>query len=111
MTISFQSHPSQCTIVMTLNGHECDRMAPTQSKLNSKGTVARRDVTGEPSQVYDMPDAAAWIIKQVDQKNAISIFRINYDCQWLHIYAPQIVNDLHGNPEFIVGNASDVLGE
>ena len=58
-----------------------------------------------------MRDAAAWIIKQVEQKNAISIFRVDHDCQWLHIYAPQIVNDLNGNPEFIVGNSSDVLGE
>ena len=24
---------------------------------------------------------------------------------------PQIVNDLHGNPEFVVRNSSDVLGE
>ena len=24
---------------------------------------------------------------------------------------PQIVSDLHGNPEFVVGNSSDVLGE
>ena len=86
-------------------------MAPEQSKLYSEGTVAQRDVTGEPSQVYDMFDAAAWIIKQVEQKNAISIFRIDYDCQWLHIYTPQIVNDLHGKSEFVVGNSSDVLGE
>ena len=44
----------------------------------------------------------------------ISIFRINYDCQWLCTHlCPQIVNDLHGhgNPEFVVGNPSDVLGE
>ena len=29
----------------------------------------------------------------------------------MHIYVPQIANDLNGNPEFIVGNSSDVLGE
>ena len=39
-----------------------------QSNLYSEGTVARRDVAGEPSQVYDMSDAAAWIVKQVEQK-------------------------------------------
>ena len=44
-------------------------------------------------------------------KHAISIFCIDYDCQWLHIYAPQIVNDLNSKPEFIVGSSSDVLGE
>ena len=58
-----------------------------------------------------MRNAASWIIKQVEQKNAISVFRIDYDCQWLHIYAPKIVNDYNGKPEFIVGNSSDVLGE
>ena len=45
---------------------QMNRMAPTQIKLYSEGTVARHDVTGEPSQVYEMPDAAAWMIKQVD---------------------------------------------
>ena len=29
----------------------------------------------------------------------------------MHIYAPQIVNDLNSKPEFIVGSSSDVLGE
>ena len=96
---------------MTLSDCEWNRVAPPQSKLCSEGTVTRHDVTGEPSQVYDMRDTTAWIIKQVKQKNAISFFRIDYDCQWLHIYAPQIVNNLNGKPEFIVGKSSDVLGE
>ena len=57
-----------------------------QSKLYSEWTVARHDVTSEPSQVYDMFNTAAWTIKQVEQENAVSIFCIDYDCQWLHIH-------------------------
>ena len=50
----------------------------------------------KPSKVYDMRNTAAWIINQVEQKNAISIFRVEPDCQSLHIYARQIVNDWKG---------------
>ena len=80
-------------------------------KLFSDSTTARKDVTGEPSQVYDMPNAPAWLIKQIQAGNALSIFRIDNNCEWLHLVHPQVVDDLHGNPEWIVGNSSDVLGE
>ena len=81
------------------------------TKMYSESTTARKDVTGEPSQVYDMPDAAAWLLMQIKAGNASSIFRIDNNCEWLHIIHPQVVNDLHNNPEWIVGNSSDVLGE
>ena len=29
----------------------------------------------------------------------------------MHIYVPQIVDELNGKPEFIVGNSSNILGE
>ena len=44
-------------------------------------------------------------------QHALSIFRIDNNCEWLHIIHPQVVNDLHDNPEWIVGNSSDVFGE
>ena len=53
---------------------------------------------GEPSEVNDTRDAAA-------------CNRVDHNCQRLHIYAPKIVNGLNCNPEFIMGNSSDVFGE
>ena len=59
-----------------------------------------------------MRDAAAWIIKQIEQKMPfLSSESIMIASGCICIYAPQIVNDLNGNPEFIVGNSSDVLGD
>ena len=80
-------------------------------KLYSYSITAWKDVTGKPSQVYDTPNEPAWIITQIKAGNALSIFRIDNDCQWMHIIHLQVVNDLHNNPEWIVGNSRDVLGE
>ena len=80
-------------------------------KLHSDATTARSDFTGEPSQVYENSSSAAWIITQIRAKNALTIFRVDNNCHWLHIVAPHIVNDIYDNPEWIVGNCSDVLGE
>ena len=81
-------------------------------KLYSDATTARRDLTGEPCQVYEtVAPSADWIVNQVRAGNALSIFRVDGNCHWLHIVCPQVVNDIYGNPEWIVGNCSDVLGE
>ena len=80
-------------------------------KLHSDATTARSDFTGEPSQVYENSSSAAWIITQIRAKNALTIFRVDNNCHWLHIMAPHIINDIYDNPEWIVGNCSDVLGE
>ena len=86
------------------------RMAVT-IKLYSESTTARRDVTGEPNQVYDMDFVPAFTIKQIQAGNALSIFRIDNDCQWLHITAPKVIKDINDNPEYIVGNSSEILWE
>ena len=80
-------------------------------KLFSDTTTARRDFTGEPTQVYEYPCSANWIISQVQAGNALSVFRVDGNCHWLHLVCPQVVNDIYGKPEWIVGNCSDVLGE
>ena len=80
-------------------------------KLHSDATTARSDFTGEPSQVYENSSSAAWIITQIRAGNALTIFRVDNNCHWLHIVSPRIVNDIQDNPEWIVGNCSDVLGE
>ena len=81
-------------------------------KLYFDTTTARRDLTGEPCQVYEtVAPSAEWIVNQVQAGNALSIFRVDGNCHWLHIVCPQVVNDIYGNPEWIVGNCSDVLGE
>ena len=96
--------------VSRLNPH-LSRMTITV-KLYSDTTTARRDLTGEPCQVYENPVSSAnWIINQVQAGNAVSIFRVDGNCNWLHVVCPQVVKDIYGNPELIVGNCTDVLGE
>ena len=80
-------------------------------KLRSDTTTARSDFTGEPSKVYENNSSAAWIITQIRAKNALTIFRVDNNCHWLHIVAPHIINDIYDNPEWVVGNCSNVLGE
>ena len=65
----------------------------------------RSDVTGTANQVYDMDDFAAFAINPIWANNVSTISSVDTNGHFIHIHAPNIYENLQGEPTEIVGNA------
>ena len=79
--------------------------------LYSSSKPRRSDVTGATNQVYEMDDFVTFAIKTIRANNVSAISSVDTNGQFIHIHAPNIHENLQGEPTEIVGNASDVQGE
>jgi hypothetical protein len=79
--------------------------------LYSVSKPRRSDVTGAANQVYESNDFVAFAIKTIRANNVSAISSVDTNGHFIHIHAPNIYENLQGEPTEIVGNASDVQGE
>ena len=82
-----------------------------QSKLYTATKNRRCEVLGTASQVYDVVDYSAFVVKTIEADNVAVLLGIDNNAHWMGIYAPQVHKDLQGNPFEIVGNISDTQGD
>ena len=76
--------------------------------LYSMSKPRRSDVTGAANQVYELDDFVEFAIKTIRANNVSTISSVDTNGQFIHIHAPNIHENLQGEPTEIVGNASDV---
>ena len=78
--------------------------------LYSNSKPRRSDVTGAANQVYELDDFVEFAIKTIRANNVAAISSVDTNGQFIHIHAPNIYENLQGEPTEIVGNASNVQG-
>ena len=61
--------------------------------------------------MYELDDFVEFAIKTIRANNVSAISSVDTNGQFIHIHAPNIHENLQGEPTEIVGNASDVQGE
>ena len=72
----------------------------------------RTDVTGLPTQVFLYDDFIQAMIRGIDNGTIAALGTINNGSLcFKYLFSPKVHRDLSGKPRFIIGNASDEIGE